>query len=557
MRWTLRIKLGLGLTVILIAIMVPSLLVLTVSTREHMVEYSRNFAIHISDVAEAGLENAMISRDLTQITSVLQAIDHREGIEGVIVFDKRGEIKYSAVVSDVGRVLTIDDPTCRVCHDHPLTDRPQTVILPAKDGGRILRVARPILNQPRCQGCHQERVLGMLVTDFSLAEADRQVTGTLEELLLWSLLTMAGVLGAAIGFVHLMVARPLSHLLRVTQSISAGDLNRRVALATGDEIGDLATSFDQMVQRVAARTRDLETLNSMAVTVSQSLDLKGIMHRALEKVCQITEAEWGAIHLLDNPTAELVLVASYGLPTSAAQKLSRLKRGESFAGWVAESGESLMVENPATDPRAVVRIAELKSLAVVPLRARGQVVGTMGIGSATRIRFPPEQVALLQTIGHQVGVAIENARLFAETQRLSITDPLTSLYNRRALDERLHEELRRAQRYHHPLSVIMADLDHFKHYNDTHGHPQGDVILRQVAEVFRAQVRETDFVARYGGEEFVVLLPETTKNLGIEIVERIRAAVAAAPFPVTVHWLVTLPNPRRMGHLISGIAQCL
>ncbi len=135
MRWTLQKKLALGLTVILIAIMVPSLLVLTVSTRERMVEYSRDFAIHVNDVAEAGLENAMISRDPAEITSVLQAIDHREGIEGVIVFDKRGEIKHSVVASDVGRVLTIDDPTCRVCHDHPLTDRPQTVILPAKDWG--------------------------------------------------------------------------------------------------------------------------------------------------------------------------------------------------------------------------------------------------------------------------------------------------------------------------------------------------------------------------------------------------------------------------------------
>jgi diguanylate cyclase (GGDEF)-like protein len=77
----------------------------------------------------------------------------------------------------------------------------------------------------------------------------------------------------------------------------------------------------------------------------------------------------------------------------------------------------------------------------------------------------------------------------------------------------------------------LIDIDNFKPYNDTHGHPQGDVILQQVARLLQATVRETDFVARYGGEEFVVLLPETPKGLGIEIAERIRAAVAAAQFP--------------------------
>lgn len=424
-------------------------------------EDCRHTAIHVSDVAEAGLENAMMSNSRIEIAAVLKAIGNRESIAGVIIFNKRGEIMHSVNPTEIGRILAMDDPTCRVCHDHALTDRPQTVILPSQNGERILRVARPILNQPRCRSCHQQRVLGMLVTDFSLADADRQIAATRMELFLWAILTILVVIAAAGGFVHVLVARPLSHFLRVTQSVGEGNLSGRVNLATGDEIGELAASFDHMVQRVAARTRELETLNGMAATVSQSLDLDEVMHRALERVCQVTKTEQGTIHLLDDQTGDLVLAASYGLPAPAAERLAHLTRSESFAGMVVQSGEPLVVENAAADPHIEAIIQELKSLASVPLRVRGRVVGTLSTGSVAPRQFVPEDVALLKAIGDQVGVAIENARLYAETQRLSQMDPLTGLYNRRALEKRLQAELQRAQRYDHPLSLIMADIDHF------------------------------------------------------------------------------------------------
>jgi signal transduction histidine kinase len=265
MRPTLQIKLALGVTGIVTVITGLSAFWLTMNSRARLVEDYRNFAIGTTQVAEAGLENAMISRNPTEITSVIRAIDQREGLEGVMILDMRGTIRYSHEPGDVGRTLSPNDPTCRMCHDHPVTDRPKTVILPARDGGRILRVAKPLLNQPRCQSCHHEHVLGMLIADFSLAEADRQVTSSLAGLLLGVLLTMAGVVGATVGFVYLEVARPLSAFLKVTQSIGEGDINQRVALVRGDEIGDLAASFDRMMERLAARTRELEALKMEAL----------------------------------------------------------------------------------------------------------------------------------------------------------------------------------------------------------------------------------------------------------------------------------------------------
>lgn len=130
-------------------------------------------------------------------------------------------------------------------------------------------------------------------------------------------------------------------------------------------------------------------------------------------------------------------------------------------------------------------------------------------------------------------VAIGERILNLETRLrdMATRDSLTGLFNRQAFDTRLADELRRARRYQRPLSLILADLDHFKNYNDTNGHVRGDQLLNELAGVFLAAVRATDFVARYGGEEFVILLPEANRANAAEVAQRVRAMVADYPFP--------------------------
>ncbi len=116
-------------------------------------------------------------------------------------------------------------------------------------------------------------------------------------------------------------------------------------------------------------------------------------------------------------------------------------------------------------------------------------------------------------------------------ERLAVTDMLTELANRRAFQERLREEIARAQRYSYPFLLLMLDVDDFKGYNDTLGHPAGDEVLREIAAVMRETVREGDLVARYGGEEFAALLPQTDARQGRVVAERIRDAVERHAFP--------------------------
>jgi diguanylate cyclase (GGDEF)-like protein len=118
-----------------------------------------------------------------------------------------------------------------------------------------------------------------------------------------------------------------------------------------------------------------------------------------------------------------------------------------------------------------------------------------------------------------------------ELERLSVTDMLTGLSNRRTLMQRLGEEIVRSNRTTHPFAVLMADVDHFKQYNDANGHPAGDAVLKEVAEILRKSARASDCVARYGGEEFCLILPVTRAAEAVQLAERIRSRVARTDFP--------------------------
>ena len=159
--------------------------------------------------------------------------------------------------------------------------------------------------------------------------------------------------------------------------------------------------------------------------------------------------------------------------------------------------------------------------------------------AASKVAAGDLDVELVDTKGGEVGYLTEVFRDMVahlrtsrvELERLSVTDPLTGLDNRRRMMEALQNEVLRSRRLEHVFAVIMVDVDHFKSYNDAHGHQAGDEALKRVATVLRESLRDVDSVARYGGEEFFVLLPETTTDEAADLAKRVRSALAKQPPP--------------------------
>jgi two-component system chemotaxis response regulator CheY len=162
------------------------------------------------------------------------------------------------------------------------------------------------------------------------------------------------------------------------------------------------------------------------------------------------------------------------------------------------------------------------------LEGKEQVVEGLEAGADDYLTKPFNAAELKMRVS--IGERILN--LEARLKEMATHDRLTGLFNRQAFDHRLADEIARVLRYQRPLSLIMLDLDHFKTYNDAHGHLRGDALLSELGSLLLAGVRSTDFVARYGGEEFAILLPETGRASAMVVAEKIRAVVEAYPFPL-------------------------
>ncbi|MDZ7270377.1 MAG: GGDEF domain-containing protein [candidate division KSB1 bacterium] len=175
---------------------------------------------------------------------------------------------------------------------------------------------------------------------------------------------------------------------------------------------------------------------------------------------------------------------------------------------------------------------EQHELLVAPLPEPGSAVqGLLIVARTPVIGFSPHDRELVAAAARELAIVLRKVTVFTRTRELSITDPLTGLYNRRHLEERLRQEVARALRYSHPLTLLLIDIDHFKVYNDVNGHLEGDQALRLVAALLRRHTRQADLVARFGGEEFVVLLPEIDSTGGRAVGEKLRLTVAQNPFP--------------------------
>jgi diguanylate cyclase (GGDEF)-like protein len=307
-----------------------------------------------------------------------------------------------------------------------------------------------------------------------------------------------------------------------------------------DDLGEERRVQEQAVAQ-ARQTRDAlqkklaryTQLQTIAESLSNVMDLGAIAQLAVDRTFHlIGKSDACLLFLVDEERQELALVASKKREQLPA---IRAKQGDQFDRHVLRTHRPLLVNDARRDfrfttPHAGLTAAasserEISSVIACPLLLAQRPAGVLRLDSAKPGAYTQDDLRFLDILLDLVATAVTNARLFARTQQLAMTDGLTGLTLRRPFLEHLTRELTRAGRSREPVSVILLDVDRFKEYNDTFGHTAGDVILREVAALLRAAMPPGGLAARYGGEEFIVLLPRASRPQAREVAERIRRLV--------------------------------
>jgi two-component system, cell cycle response regulator len=331
------------------------------------------------------------------------------------------------------------------------------------------------------------------------------------------------------------VARFVRQLAAAAEAVGTGESSvADVGIdvpADDPELVELADAFNQMLARIREEQKEnterdaafRSALNRLGDALTVTHDRAGIIDAVLETSALSVGARCGVFYAVLPASGGLRAMSCYGCEV----KGNRLKPGEGAAGVAVERDDVVHVPGDATltpsEPIADAAVA-------IPLRRGNHAIGVLALyGRGPAEAFSVDDVHLIQSLVHQAETAIENTFLYEEATRLSITDGLTGLWNRRLFDLRISEELQRAIRFQEPFGLLLVDLDYFKSVNDRFGHQAGDAVLVEVARRLTDATREVDVVTRFGGEEFALILPKTPVQGTMRLAAKVREVVADEP----------------------------
>ncbi|MHB9111445.1 MAG: diguanylate cyclase [Thermoleophilia bacterium] len=281
---------------------------------------------------------------------------------------------------------------------------------------------------------------------------------------------------------------------------------------------------------------ELAALYEISRALQFPLDRDRMLKSALDTITSLAvfnvEHKGGIFAVEGN---QLKLLVSEGHSAEFLEAHQKMTIDDCLCGEAVKTGQLIYSGSSFDDSRHTIRFPGMTDHGhvIVPLKTGEQVTGVLYLYLPAGAKLDERQQKMLVTIGSQLAIAMENARLYEETRTLSLHDPLTGLANRRLMSMELEKTLARSNRTGKPFSLVMLDLDHFKKYNDLYGHAAGDHLLAGVSGLILQEIRRIDLGARYGGEEFLLILPDTELSDALDVAERIRARTESTVFPVS------------------------
>ena len=435
------LKLGLRskLLILVVSIALGSVLIssfiLLDFQRLQLIQNAQTSTTVLSGTLEANLHHAMLTHDWSMVNNIVRGVAADKTIGTIRILDTKGMVSTSSLPGEVGTQLNRTDPMCKPCHNEGVLTSNKTVVLNKATNPQSLLNVYLIENQAECHRCHapEERILGLLMIETPMTSLNNQLSTNFRQIMLLALGTSVLLIGLIVPALNRYVVRPVEELSKGTAEISAGNLEYQVKVVNRDELGELAESFDGMRQQLKAsmlemerRNQELEVLNDVALTVSQSLDLQQVLAIVLETVAGKLGMETGLIFLLDDMTGRFKLCASRGASSVMCQEIERRRNQPSgdISGQVARTDQPYYVANIDTDSRleGLWDDPHNRSYINVPLRSKGKVIGTMVLVSYAGEPVTERAVAVIEAVGNEIGIVIENAQLYRQLRYLAVLD---------------------------------------------------------------------------------------------------------------------------------------
>jgi len=282
---------------------------------------------------------------------------------------------------------------------------------------------------------------------------------------------------------------------------------------------------------IEQQAAELDALKRITLNLTSSLELQHVLDAVVKEAMQLVkDANDAHIFLYDRDT--LTFGASLTRIGEKNVELTKI-RENGLTYTVARTRKMIIVEDMSSHPLYVsASKAWVGSIIGIPLMMSNRVAGVMNLARTRTGEFSLAEIRLLTLLADQAAIAIMNARLHYAVSQQARSDVLTGLPNRRALDERLDEEISISTHSGRPFGVVMMDLDGFKTINDTYGHECGDDILRRIAKQILASLRASDFLARYGGDEMTLILPDTDLPQAAHVARKIQTQLTSLALPL-------------------------
>lgn len=406
---------------------------------------------------------------------------------------------------DLGFLFVDEEAGCLRPHPsyHGLGSRPEAIAIPLGVGitGTVAKEGQPILVSDASQDPRFVRIAPHAQTELCVP---------------------VRVEGRVVGVLNVESRRP--------GSLTQEDVHLMATIA--DHVGAVMAR-ERILRSERLARQKAESLEQVAAVLNSTLEREELLARVLEELSRLVASDSTSVQLLEGDQFRVVAGRGFSEADGVINMTFPLE-GENPNRMVIAQRQPVIVPD-AQAAYAIFREPphnRVRSWMGVPLLSRGRVIGMIALDRHAVKAFTREEAETAMAFANHVAIALENAGRYEATLQQALTDELTGLYNRRYLRQEMEREVLRSRRYQHSVALVMLDLDDFKRYNDLYGHPAGDRLLRELAEVMRSEVRPTDSLVRYGGDEFAVILPETGLDGAVEVAERLRRRVAEHRFPV-------------------------